>query len=97
LVNGLVVPPGRGQYRGKQGFNQRFIAAPRRPLQGIDRLNGAVLHQERASENLRCADIAPVRLQDIRGEALCLIEALHPERKNRFFKRWIAGARPFGV
>jgi hypothetical protein len=69
-------------------------AAP--PSARIDRLLGAVLHQERPSENIGCDDIAAVRLQHIGGEALRLLKALHPERKNRSFKRRIAGARPFG-
>jgi hypothetical protein len=59
-VETAVAAPGRGQCRGKQGFDRRMIAAPRGPLQRNDRLVGAVLHQQRASENFRRQGIAPV-------------------------------------
>ena len=94
-VKRLVASSGRGIGCRQQGFDRRTVAAARGPLQGQDRLVGAVLHQQRAAKDFRRQHVAPVRLQHAFGKALGFIGALHPQRKNCAFEHRIAGTRPF--
>jgi len=97
LIECLVAASGRSERRGKQGFDRGIAAAACRPFQRCDRLGGAVLHQQRLTENLRRAGVAAVRLQHVSGNALGLVGTLHPQRQGRAFERLIDGVRPSGA
>lgn len=86
--------PRGAQGAGEFDFDRRIIAATCRPLQRDNRFDRAVLHQQRASENLRRKGIATIRLQYAGGDALRFIGTLHTQRQNRAVERVLAGARP---
>ena len=94
LVKRLVAAPGGGKCRGKQGFDGRITAAAHRPLQRRDRLAGAALHHQGATENRRRDDMAAVRLQHVSSDPLGLIGPLHLQCKGRALERVVTGAWP---
>ena len=93
-VKRLLLASCSGECDREHGFNFRIAAAPRSPLDGLDRFAGTVLRQQGPAQNLRSNMMAVVRAQYTCSEPLGFARPVHLQGDDCPFERLVSGIAP---